>query len=348
MLFYAFEEFVEELKRISRSKKIYIWGAGLYGDLLGQFLDSKQIGWCGYYENHVTDEIKILNGKEVIAGTAADADPEKVYVLSMRNYGPVEEQLIAEGVSENDIFAFGAVDVFDKLEESIINHKEFSAQIKKFHHIHKGESCFVIGNGPSLTGEDLEEIHRNGMVSFACNYIYRAYDQVSWRPDYYFMIDAGAIVTIIDQLAYISENCKYMFSRSNGRLREYADQISNLRLFKSVFSASEEQVSFSSDCSEHLYIGHTVTYAMLQFAVYMGFKNIYLIGADCDFQPDKKLHFVEHDGSIDATLDTAAARNFAGYRMAKEFAEENHVSIYNATHGGKLEIFKRVDFDSLF
>ena len=80
----------------------------------------------------------------------------------------------------------------------------------------------------------------------------------------------------------------------------------------------------------------------------MGFKNIYLIGADCDFQPDKKLHFVEHDGSIDATLDTAAARNFAGYRMAKEFAEENHVSIYNATHGGKLEIFKRVDFDSLF
>ena len=80
----------------------------------------------------------------------------------------------------------------------------------------------------------------------------------------------------------------------------------------------------------------------------MGKKNINLIGADCDFQPDKKLHFVEHDGSIDATLDTAAARNFAGYRMAKEFAEENHVSIYNATHGGKLEFFKRVDFDSLF
>ncbi len=36
------------------------------------------------------------------------------------------------------------------------------------------------------------------------------------------------------------------------------------------------------------------------------------------------------------------------YELCKEFAEKNGVKIYNATRGGKLEVFERVDFDSLF
>ena len=32
----------------------------------------------------------------------------------------------------------------------------------------------------------------------------------------------------------------------------------------------------------------------------------------------------------------------------KEFAEARGVEIYNATRGGKLEVFPRVDFDDLF
>ena len=37
-----------------------------------------------------------------------------------------------------------------------------------------------------------------------------------------------------------------------------------------------------------------------------------------------------------------------GYKSARKYADTHHVHIYNATRGGYLEIFDRVNFDSLF
>ena len=37
-----------------------------------------------------------------------------------------------------------------------------------------------------------------------------------------------------------------------------------------------------------------------------------------------------------------------GYEAAKKYAEMNEIKIYNATRGGKLEVFQRVEFESLF
>ena len=36
------------------------------------------------------------------------------------------------------------------------------------------------------------------------------------------------------------------------------------------------------------------------------------------------------------------------YKMAKEYCANHGMKIYNGTRGGKLEVFERVDFDSLF
>ncbi|HJD45240.1 MAG TPA: hypothetical protein H9909_00215, partial [Candidatus Mediterraneibacter norfolkensis] len=52
---------------------------------------------------------------------------------------------------------------------------------------HKGERCFVIGNGPSLTAEDLELL--KGEITFAANRIYMLFDRTDWRPTYYFCAD---------------------------------------------------------------------------------------------------------------------------------------------------------------
>ena len=280
MVFDTFETLITKLKEIDHNKRIYIWGTGVYGDLLGQFLNRENISWYGYYDNYTTDTVQFLNNKAVNPGTHAEAEQDKVYVLSMRNFTPVKKQIENKGTDENNIFAIGTIEAFNAIEDSVINQEEFSKEIKKFQNIYKNQRCFVIGNGPSLQGEDLDQIHANHVPSFACNSIYKAYDKTLWRPDYYVITDVNGIVMIDDDIKYISDNCKYIFSRSNGRLREYLDRIHNIRLFRSVYSESEEQFSFSSDCSEHLYMGHTVTYAMLQLAVYMGFSEIFLLGID--------------------------------------------------------------------
>ncbi len=36
------------------------------------------------------------------------------------------------------------------------------------------------------------------------------------------------------------------------------------------------------------------------------------------------------------------------FNVAKEYADQNGVKIYNATRGGMLESFERIDLDSLF
>lgn len=39
---------------------------------------------------------------------------------------------------------------------------------------------------------------------------------------------------------------------------------------------------------------------------------------------------------------------FWNYQAARRYAETHGIKIYNATRGGELEVFERVDFDSLF
>ena len=47
-------------------------------------------------------------------------------------------------------------------------------------------------------------------------------------------------------------------------------------------------------------------------------------------------------------IDHSIASMLKGYQMCKNYADTHGIKIYNATRGGMLEIFERVDFDSLF
>ena len=101
----------------------------------------------------------------------------------------------------------------------------------------------------------------------------------------------------------------------------------------------------------------TVSYMCLQIAIYMGFKEIYLLGVDHSYsvalEPDGSVtqfegvadHFSEKDKI--SNLPAPYKTNLA-YEAAKKYADEHDVKIYNATRGGKLEVFERLDFDSLF
>ena len=357
MVFDTFQKLIEKIQEVSHDKKIYIWGTGVYGDLLGKILNDNKIMWYGYYDNFTTDTVDSVNDKEVFLGADVDYNSDRVYVLSMRNYAPVKKQLEAVGTDEENIFAISTIETFNEIEDNAIDGKQFFDEMRKFHNIHEGESCFVIGNGPSLSGADLDILYKHHMKSFACNSIYKAYDKTKWRPDYYVLVDVNGIEMAKEAMQYISDNCQYMFSRSNGRLRYCTEKYENIRLFKSVFSESEEQFSFSADCSEHLYIGHTVTYAMLQLAVYMGFKTIYLLGIDHQYAKQfvngvEETNNVKNYSSLLEEDDVGGFylidKTTLAYSAARKYAEGHGIKIYNATRGGKLEVFERVDFDSIF
>jgi len=85
----------------------------------------------------------------------------------------------------------------------------------------------------------------------------------------------------------------------------------------------------------------------LQLAAYMGFTEIYLLGTDCQqYDDDEKMHFTSDYSVVKSILNLN--KIISAYEVAKEYAEAHGIKIYNATRGGSLEVFQRVDFDSLF
>ena len=79
----------------------------------------------------------------------------------------------------------------------------------------------------------------------------------------------------------------------------------------------------------------------------MGFKEIYLLGNDCSYPSDpKKQHFMDF-GHYDSSTLTARDRILFAYEYANNYLKDTDVKIINATRGGALEVFPRIDFDTI-
>lgn len=223
-------------------------------------------------------------------------------------------------------------------------------RLKAFEGIHKGERCFIICTGPSLRLEDVEAL--NHEYTFGVNSITRIFSRTNWRPTYYVIEDMEAYIRLeSDLLSAKLEHCfasdllinmlkpkvdfiAYPFDRLNHSTIRY-QPLMKPKLF------------FSDNAYTMLYGAFTVTFSAMQLAVYMGFKEIYLIGCDCDYSGEKK-HF-EDDGNDKnkRTIIDEEQKMIMTYQTAKEYADTHDIEIYNATRGGKLEVFERVDFDKL-
>lgn len=217
-------------------------------------------------------------------------------------------------------------------------------ELSHFKDIHKGKRCFIIGNGPSLRMEDLDTLADSGEICFASNGIFLAYPKTKWRPTYYSIIDFDAYRKGYHALELGDANTYFIrtFYNDNG-LEPPADT----NRFHVVFTRKEP--FFSDDITGCVCSGGTVTYCMMQIAAYMGFSEMYLLGVDntCGTADN---HFVKD-------YDTYAPINsfqlypdviLPLYQTAELWSRSHGIRIYNATRGGALEVFERVDFDRLF
>jgi hypothetical protein len=224
-------------------------------------------------------------------------------------------------------------------------------KISKFKDRHKGEKCFIVATGPSLRMEDLDILKQYGERSIGVNRIYLAFEQTQWRPDYYIVCDMYCIEESEDEIKRISVENKFV-ADTYPKFWEH-EVPDNIYKYHGHFSYTENRLpAFSDDITCGMYQCGTVTYDALQLAVYLGFRKIYLLGVDFDFSADYKAksnHFTDNYYSEKSrTAYFERELQMKAYLAAKEYAEAHGIKIYNATRGGKLEVFERVDFDSLF
>lgn len=222
---------------------------------------------------------------------------------------------------------------------------------------HKGKAGFVIGNGPSLKIEDLTMIKEGDFVSIASNKVYLAFEKTDWRPNYFTVADTlvwdkikkeiHADIKTVHIPSYLTKKSCNVDSKYWRALRnDYEINLKNI----------------SKDISIGAYCGSTITYQNIQIAIHLGLNPIYLVGCDHSYagekniiadkaikQSEHKTHFVEgYRKTGELVLPASIEKMTASYKIAKLFADKNNIRIFNATRGGYLEVFDRIDISDIF
>lgn len=223
-----------------------------------------------------------------------------------------------------------------------------------------GRRCFIVCNGPSLRIEDLNKIHEHGDISIGINLIGRIQNQTAWRPTVLNAVDACIFLPKNKGVVEKTECEVTIYSQEDYyRVKNWKGNKCFLYLKRSRKYLDAPQ--FSTELEKYVYSIGTSTYQAIEVAAYMGCKEIYIIGCDMSYAAN-----ISRDGKI--TYNDAGRNHFyaakddsmkqiepypiwemeTAFDAARMFGDKLGICIYNATRGGKLESFERVDFDSLF
>lgn len=253
------------------------------------------------------------------------------------------------------LLLYGISFIFTGINGEMINSQKM---ISKYKNKYKGQSCFIIGNGPSLLPEDLDKLNKKEIVTFASNKVYKIFDKTSWRPTFYAIVDES----VADEDCIKQNNmfsCEAKFFRRQGwyvyRKIKGATYLNSWHSRKYLGNPC-----FSEDLSDGVYTIATVTYVLLQIARYMGFSNIYLLGMDNRYKygmnkngevyrnQNVLSYFGEEDSEEKIPKIAPATWELdLAYEYADKYSREHGFRIYNSTRGGFLEKFERVEFDEI-
>lgn len=228
-------------------------------------------------------------------------------------------------------------------------------EIKKLHNKFSGKRCFIIGNGPSLKAKDLDMLKDE--YTFAFNKIYYIFDDTEWRPSFYMSEDEEFLINHSNEVSNVDLPFKFI---NNHICQKENIIIKDAIYYNLVFKWQNSALPpFSENFFKEVVGGNTVTYSAIQFAYYMGFSEIYLLGIDHTFSVTKNdAGEVKYNNNVkdyfsekykgDSKIIPNVEKSNRAYLAAENFAKEHGIKILNATRGGALEVFERVDFDSLF
>ena len=223
------------------------------------------------------------------------------------------------------------------------------ARLEALRDRHRGERCFVLGNGPSLARTDLRRLASER--TFGLNRIYLKFGELGFATTYHVCVNT----LVIEQCAREIEALpcpKFIGWDARSHIR-FTDDM--------VFVRALGQPGFYDDPTDGLWEGSTVTYVAIQLAFFMGFDPVILIGVDHDFatkgEPGK---VVVSEGDDPNHFDPGYfGKGFRwqlpnlptsedAYRLARQHFESRGRRILDATIGGKLTVFEKVDYDRLF
>lgn len=200
---------------------------------------------------------------------------------------------------------------------------------------HKGEKGILFGTGPTLDEFDKHHEKFKDYVLFGSNeIIYKPY-----KMDYYFMGDSGD-----KKRGYQSDPDSYNNYKPN-IAKFYKDKSSNVHMchmpkgldafYYKVTSQPQRGGRFYKDIAEGLGAYASISTTIMQFVLYTGVREVYLVGHDCNYS----------NGSFhDKNVSQGNKCLLGAWRILKSFINNEYpeVEVYSV-NPVSLKIFKRKD-----
>ncbi|MGD9211779.1 MAG: DUF115 domain-containing protein [Desulfobacteraceae bacterium] len=247
-----------------------------------------------------------------------------------------------------------------------------SLSIKQYKNKYLSKRVFIIGNGPSLKKHDLSLLREEYV--FVVNLFTLHPEFKNYKHCFFCLGDPrfyqqNRLLSEIGEALTINNNINCFFDI---RASEALNQEKKIKKNKIFFVEIDPEKKcwegyFHADVEKKLCWGYSVVIDQcIPLAIYMGFNPIYLIGCDCDYRlknnssdftnsyfynpklvSPKYLRSLYQSQKLPDQFNQSG-KTVASYKTVKNFCLLSGIDIKNAGSGGKLEVFERILFSSLF
>jgi hypothetical protein len=223
---------------------------------------------------------------------------------------------------------------------------------------HDGERCFILGTGPSLNL--LTDMQINALskeIVFGANSMYKAEIVSSIVPKYYGLLDnlywTELSFTFADIAARYKQKPPIFITdiRAENFAKNACTDIKHIFIYSKKYPVKE----MSEKLENNIYAAMNVISYSILTAIYMGFKDIYLLGCDYNaFCTAGKGHAYDDKSELAKTkYNLAFYLKF--YWITTEFhyliaklAKEKGVNVVNLTPNSLLDAYQRGSINDVF
>ncbi len=243
---------------------------------------------------------------------------------------------------------------------------------KQFFNLHKDKRCFILGSGHSILKHDLTLL-KNEIV-FTQNHFNAHKDISIINPTYHVVIpkfhpseyDQDWIDWINNMEVTLPRSTQFFFGKNTKGLIDSKTKLTDRSYYINTGFHAICLKNPKVDITKRIMNVPTVITQCIIIALYMGFREIYLVGFDldqiCRWNDRNNLRFYGHSQITNndaenkiSDLAIASGRNFftqwATWQqliLLRKFGEKHNQKIFNATNGGILDVYPRIVYESLF
>lgn len=246
-------------------------------------------------------------------------------------------------------------------------------QNKSLKGILNGKRCFILGNGPSLKEQNLIGLKNEFVITVnnagKNSFFNDINSNIHIWEDHAFFALSDSKEEILKRFTNVNTEFNKPITFIPLREKEFVDKYKlyekiDIRFYNPIYIFHSDY-NVNIDYTKGVPGFFTVVGEAIVLAIYLGAKEIYLLGCDCtsiltklstimsEVEPQYsfEMGYKERKYFDDMKLKDAFYTQYqviSQYEMLNKYCKKNNVELINSTHGGVLDNIKRIPLEELF